>query len=139
MITVLILKEHALDALVEEIKKLLPKGGVVLLKGDLAAGKTTLVKKFAQYMGIQEAVTSPTFSLQQIYEDTLYHYDIYNKGFEHFIQMGLFDELEKEGYHFIEWADSALEALLKSTGFEYITIEIQKRNDSSRRYKVEYA
>lgn len=77
--------------------------GVVILKGDLAAGKTTFVKTVAKLKGICDDVTSPTFSLQQCYGDDTYHYDIYNKGLDHFVALGMLEELEKEGLHFIEW------------------------------------
>ena len=56
------------------------QNGVVILKGDLAAGKTTLVKAVVKAMGIDDEVTSPTFSLQQCYGDSIYHYDLYNHG-----------------------------------------------------------
>ena len=63
--------------------------GVVILKGDLAAGKTTFVKTIAKLKGICDDVTSPTFSLQQCYGEDTYHYDIYNKGLDHFIALGI--------------------------------------------------
>ena len=49
------------------------KSGVVLLSGDLASGKTTLVKAIIKAHGIEESVTSPTFSLMQIYGKDIYH------------------------------------------------------------------
>ena len=59
-----------------ELVRVLPKSGVVLLSGDLASGKTTLVKAIIKAHDIDESVTSPTFSLMQIYGKDIYHYDI---------------------------------------------------------------
>ncbi|MDX1295252.1 MAG: tRNA (adenosine(37)-N6)-threonylcarbamoyltransferase complex ATPase subunit type 1 TsaE [Sulfurimonadaceae bacterium] len=127
-----------LPAIASVIKEMLPQGGVVVLRDDLAAGKTTLVKTVVKAFGIDETVTSPTFSLQQCYGDTLFHYDIYSHGFEHFISLGMFEELERPGYHFVEWGDEALIRLLKSAHIETIVIDIEK-GENTRQYKVEHA
>lgn len=109
---------------------------IILLQGDLASGKTTLVKNFVEMMGIKDLVTSPTFSIQTVYSNIIYHYDIYNKSLEEFISLGLLEEFEKEGLHFVEWGDNRLKELLNSYGFHTITIEIEKLNDK-RRYTVD--
>ena len=114
-------------------------GGVVILRGDLAAGKTTLVKAVAKAMGIEESVTSPTFSLQQCYGEKIYHYDLYNHGLDHFISLGMLEELEKEGLHFVEWGDEALQELLEDAEIPVTLIEIEKVADDKREYKVTYA
>jgi len=110
--------------------------GVVILRGDLAAGKTTLVKTFAKALGCDEEVTSPTFSLQQCYGENIFHYDIYNHGLEHFISLGMLEELDKEGLHFIEWGDDALIELLESVGIDVMVIDIKKISDKAREYSV---
>ena len=129
----IVASEHELKKVVDEIKKRLPEGGVVLLQGDLGSGKTTLVKAFAKEFGSRE-VTSPTFSIQQIYDNGIYHYDLYNAGFEKFMELGLFEELFKRGYHFIEWADEHLKELLKQMGLLYIHINITP-NGEKRIYR----
>ena len=121
------------------IADLLPEGGVVILRGDLAAGKTTLTQAFAKYLGLNEAVTSPTFSLQQCYGDRLFHYDIYNQGLDHFLSLGMLEELEREGYHLIEWGDESLERLLKTAGIPMITVVIDKADKNRRTYRIENA
>ena len=115
------------------------KNGVVILKGDLAAGKTTLVKAVVKALGVDDEVTSPTFSLQQCYGDAIYHYDMYNHGLDHFISLGMLEELDKEGLHFIEWGDDELLKILKSAGIPTVVIEIEKISDDQREYKVDYA
>jgi tRNA threonylcarbamoyladenosine biosynthesis protein TsaE len=114
----------------------LPEGGVVILKGDLAAGKTTLTQAFARYLGLDDAVTSPTFSLQQCYGDKLFHYDIYNQGLEHFLSLGMLEELEREGYHLVEWGDESLARLLVSAHIPTITVEIKKTDNDRRTYRI---
>jgi len=128
-------KLNELDVLVDDIISEF-KEGVVILKGDLAAGKTTLVKKIAQALGYTEDVTSPTFSLQQCYGEKLFHYDIYNHGLEHFISLGMLEELEKPGLHFIEWGSDELVDILVSAGIETVTIEIEKISDDAREYTI---
>ncbi len=110
--------------------------GVVVLRGDLAAGKTTLVKAFAKELGCSEEVTSPTFSLQQCYGEKIFHYDIYNHGLEHFMALGMLEELDKEGLHFIEWGDDDLIELLASVGIDVMVIDIKKISDKAREYKI---
>ena len=118
-----------LGSIVEEIEGQLPQGGVVILEGDLAAGKTTLTQAFAHHLGQEEKVTSPTFSLQQCYGDKLFHYDFFNKVLENFMSLGLLEELEKEGYHLVEWGDDKLKSLLDSAGIPSMHIEIKKDNN----------
>lgn len=132
----MILDESELSRVCERIKTDLPEGGVVILQGDLASGKTTLVKTFAKDLGTVEAVTSPTFSLQQCYGDRLFHYDIYNHGLDHFIALGMLEELEREGYHLIEWGDEQLMGILKNAGIPVIRIKIEKCEHEKRCYEV---
>ena len=110
--------------------------GVIILRGDLAAGKTTLVKAIAKELGCSDEVTSPTFSLQQCYGEQIFHYDIYNHGLEHFISLGMLEELEREGLHFIEWGDDTLIELLESVGIETMVIDIIKKSNNTREYRI---
>jgi tRNA threonylcarbamoyladenosine biosynthesis protein TsaE len=128
-----------LGRVVGAIMDALPHGGVVILQGDLASGKTTLTKAAAVHLDIDEPVTSPTFSLQQQYGDQLFHYDIYNHGIEHFLALGLLAELEKPGYHFIEWGDETLTEMLTLAEIPTVVIEIEKCAPDARCYKVYHA
>ncbi len=132
-----VLSLEELDILISFLKEIAPKGGIFLLRGDLASGKTTLVKAFCKKLGIKDEVSSPTFSILNIYEDKVYHYDIYNKGLKEFLSMGLLETLEEDGYHFIEWADENFEEILKNYGYNYFKISIKPKN-GKRVYKVEY-
>jgi len=115
------------------------QNGVVILKGDLAAGKTTLVKAVVKAMDISDEVTSPTFSLQHCYGDKIFHYDLYNHGLEHFISLGMLEELDKEGIHFVEWGDDALYDMLNAAEIPTTVIEIEKISDDAREYRIKYA
>ena len=133
-----LLDQDQLHTITKVILEAMPSGGVVLLRGDLAAGKTTLVSAFAKEFGINEAVTSPTFSLQQCYGENIYHYDIYNHGVEHFLALGMLEELEKDGFHFVEWGDKSLLHILQNAEIPVMVIHIEKL-DNNRLYKVEDA
>ncbi|MDD2370260.1 MAG: tRNA (adenosine(37)-N6)-threonylcarbamoyltransferase complex ATPase subunit type 1 TsaE [Sulfuricurvum sp.] len=123
----------------ERIATELPHGGVVVLQGDLASGKTTLTQAFARYLGMDDTVTSPTFSLQQRYGEKLYHYDLYNYGFDKFLSLGMMEELEREGYHLVEWGDDTLIDLLKRCGIDCLILKITKCDEQSRYYEVQRA
>ena len=129
------LQENEIGELVNDFLKEF-SNGVVILKGDLAAGKTTLVKEFAKKFGIEEDVTSPTFSLQHMYGERVFHYDLYNKGLEHFLAMGMLEEFEKKGLHFVEWGNKELENLLRDAGMDVATIDINKIAFDKREYVV---
>ncbi|MEA3432956.1 MAG: tRNA (adenosine(37)-N6)-threonylcarbamoyltransferase complex ATPase subunit type 1 TsaE [Campylobacterota bacterium] len=129
-----------LDKVVSYLNDVLPSNAIVFLRGDLAAGKTTLTQAIAKAKGIEGEVTSPTFSLQQCYgtEDgsSLYHYDLYRLDHEEFMQLGLFEEFEKEGWHMVEWGSDTLKAFLEGVGYNVITIDIESK-ENSRIYRIE--
>ena len=129
---------RGLDDINHQIQKELPAGGIVLLKGDLATGKTTLVQSFVAFLGLDVEATSPTFSVMNVYDDKVFHYDIYNEGTAKFIESGLLENLEHKGYHFIEWADERLEEILSAYGFDPIMIEIKAAN-KAREYTIHAA
>jgi len=130
-----ILKLDQIDDLSKYVNSVFTDG-VIILKGDLASGKTTFVKAMVKKLGVENEVTSPTFSLQQCYGDEIYHYDIYNHGLEHFISLGMLEELDKKGLHFVEWGDDELVEILTSAEIATLTIEIEKVSTSSREYKI---
>ena len=129
-----------LDKVVNYLDEVLPSNAIVFLRGDLAAGKTTLTQAIAKAKGIEGEVTSPTFSLQQCYSakdgSSLYHYDLYRLDHEAFMQMGLFEEFEKQGWHMVEWGSDALKAFLEGVGYNVATIDIEP-NENSRIYRIE--
>ncbi len=131
------LEENELSVLIKNIKyKIKNSNIVILLQGDLACGKTTLVKEYVKSLELDDKVTSPTFSLQTLYGKNIFHYDVYNKTLEQFIALGLLEEFEKDGIHFVEWGDEKLKAILKEYGFNVLTVQIKKL-ENKREYKIE--
>ena len=138
---VLLQKEVALDSidnLAKDIISFLPNSAIVLLEGNLAAGKTTLVKSIVKALGLSsEDATSPTFSLQQSYGDKIFHYDFYRVDFDEVANLGLIEEFEKEGLHFLEWPNEKLVNLLKEAGFNIYLITIDAKEEDKREYILE--
>lgn len=80
---------------------------VICLEGDLGSGKTIFSKGIAQALGVEEAVTSPTFNIIKEYmsgEMPLYHMDVYRID-GHVKELGIPEYYSKNGIVIIEWAD----------------------------------
>mgnify|MGYP000449737465 FL=1 len=100
-------------------------GDVYTLVGDLGVGKTVFTKGVAAGLGILEPVSSPTFTIVQVYEEgrlPLYHFDVYRIGdIEEMEEIGFEDYIYGEGVSLIEWAN-LIEELLPER-YTQITIE----------------
>ncbi len=96
-------------ALGERLGRVLQDGDVLVLTGDLGAGKTQLTKGIAAGLGIADDVTSPTFTIQMVYEGgrlPLFHFDLYRLDDPDQLEdTGLFDVLGQEGVCVIEWGE----------------------------------
>lgn len=112
------------------------KGGdILLLEGELGAGKTTLVKGLAAGLGISYEITSPTFTLMNIYPvnsdkiKTLVHIDTYRlKDEEELTEIGVEDYLGKpDALCIIEWPEK-IAGLLKNKKTTVVTIEHSENN-----------
>lgn len=114
-------------------------GQVYTLIGDLGVGKTVFTKGFADGLGITEPVSSPTFTIVQIYEEgrlPFYHFDVYRIGDVYEMdEIGYEDYIYGEGVSLIEWANLIEEILPEhytevkiekdlEKGFDYRRIEI---------------
>ena len=113
-----------LESITKYLGEHIPPNAIIFLTGDLASGKTTLSSAIAKSQGIKSGVTSPTFSLQQCYGDRLFHYDLYRISNESFFELGLHEELERDGWHLIEWADDDLKRFLENAGYNTASITI---------------
>ncbi|MCU0625899.1 MAG: tRNA (adenosine(37)-N6)-threonylcarbamoyltransferase complex ATPase subunit type 1 TsaE [Gemmatimonadaceae bacterium] len=108
-----VLDEPALRARGEAIGAALPVPALVTLRGDLGAGKTTLVQAIARGLGVDEAVTSPTFALVHEYAGTraarVVHCDLYRlRGVQEAATLGLDDLLaEPDVVVLVEWPERA--------------------------------
>ncbi len=96
-------------ALGERLGKDLRAGDVLVLTGDLGAGKTQLTKGIAAGMGVVDDVTSPTFNILMVYEGEqmpLYHFDLYRLDDPDQLEdIGFYDALEGDGPCVIEWGE----------------------------------
>ena len=112
-------------ALAERLGTRLRGGEIIVLEGDLGAGKTHFVKGLAQGLGIKEVVTSPTFTLLQLYEGRLplAHFDVYRLSEPTvFEELGYDEYFAGPGVTVIEWG----ELVKPYWPEEYLRIEISK-------------
>lgn len=95
----------------ENYARTLKKGDVVLLDGEMGAGKTVLAKGIARGLGVSDEVTSPTYAYVNAYGE-LYHFDCYRVSSERqAYELGLADYLDAGGICLIEWSEN-IRALL---------------------------
>ncbi len=100
--------EEETIAIGREIARELPVPSVVLLIGNLGAGKTTLAKGIAEGLGaaVPEEVTSPTFTLIHEYGESVYHIDLYRLDTPAEVAtLGLDELFEREAIVVIEWGE----------------------------------
>lgn len=96
----------------EEYARSLKGGDVVLLNGDMGAGKTVFAKGVALGLGIKEEVLSPTYAYMNDYDGKLYHYDCYrlSSGMQA-EALGLCDYFYGNGVCLVEWAENIADIL----------------------------
>lgn len=118
-------------ALGRRLGELLDEGDVLVLTGDLGAGKTQLTKGIAAGMGVEDDVTSPTFTIQMVYEGRelpLYHFDLYRlEDPDQLDDTGLFDVLGGDGPCVIEWGEQFAEQL----GDERLDVYLTRMDDEA--------
>ncbi len=118
--------EDELMVLGEKLGALLQKQDVLILTGDLGAGKTTFTKGLARGLGIKQMIKSPTYTIVREYDGRLplYHLDVYRIG-EDPDSIDLDDFLYGEGVTIIEWGELLDESLLG----DYLLISISHHGD----------
>ena len=121
------------EAFAFEYAKTLKAGDVVLLDGDMGAGKTVFSKGVARGLEIQEEVASPTYAYMNDYDGRLFHYDCYRiESVEQAEQLGLADYFDMGGICLIEWAQNIAPLLPKKVK----RVCIKKLNETER--EIEY-
>ncbi len=99
----------------ESFAKTLSKGDVVLLHGEMGAGKTAFTKGVAKGLNIKAEITSPTYAYMNDYDGVLYHYDCYRLTFgEDAEALGLTDYFYGNGVCILEWSENVKSVLPKN-------------------------
>ncbi len=122
---------HTLNT-AKQFSHLLHPGDIIGLIGDLGSGKTIFVKGIAQGLGIEEPVTSPTFSILQIYTGKykLYHFDLYRLNSKsELMEIGYEEYFFAKGIVVIEWAEKFLDFLPKNSYLIYMKYMDQKKRE----------
>ena len=120
------------EALAERLAPSLRAGDLVLLVGELGAGKTTFVRGLARGMGLHADVMSPTFQLVRIYPGAppLAHVDLYRLGDDAELEgLGL-DELLDDGVGVVEWGE-------RLRARDAVRVEIERLGPDRRRLRLE--
>ena len=122
------------QALAAKVVRLLKPSSVVLLTGDLGAGKTTFVGGALKELGYQDHVVSPTFNILKCYfevQPNVFHIDAYRLEDQN-IDIGLEEFLEGEGISFVEWPKFIEKILPPKT----MTIKITRLSDNEREFEL---
>jgi len=123
-------------ALGEELSSSLQPGDVVVLEGELGAGKSELARGIARGLGVRETVTSPSFTILNVYESgrcPLYHFDWYRlESADELYELGMDEYLGGDGIAVVEWAERCPEAVPENP----IRITLDVTGEESRRIKV---
>lgn len=109
MVTAATASVDATRDLAEAVAALARPGDVIVLAGDLGAGKTAFVQGFGRGLGVVERITSPTFTLVHVYEGRLpvHHLDVYRLDqLSEALDLGLPEMLDEGGVVLIEWGDA---------------------------------
>ena len=122
--------------LAEKMGQEAESGQIYALTGDLGAGKTLFAQGFARGLGIMDHVSSPTFTILQIYEGgrlPLYHFDVYRiEDPDELFETGYEDYFYGDGVCLVEWADLIRDVLPEDT----ITIRIEKDPQRGDNYRI---
>ncbi len=125
------------QALGRALMELIPDGALIALYGDLGAGKTCFVRGMAEFAGMAERVTSPTFTLVHEYRSgrTLYHLDLYRiTAPEQVLDLGYEDLFDpKDGVCVVEWAERAKGMLPERR----VDIRLAHEKGDARRIEIE--
>lgn len=112
----------------------LNKGTVVLLSGEMGAGKTVFVKGMAQGLGIKSLITSPTYAYMNDYDGILYHYDCYRlTSGEDAESLGLTDYFYAGGICVVEWSENIADVIPNGA----IRVTIEKTGETQRSIEIE--
>ena len=118
------------------LARILLPGTVIAYRGDLGAGKTAFTRGLARGLGVNDPVTSPTYTIVNEYlggRMPLFHFDMYRlHSADDLWDIGWEDYLERGGVCAVEWSENVAEAMENP-----ITVTIEKTGEESRRITIE--
>ena len=125
----------------EEFAAVLSSGDIVLLSGTLGAGKTTFVQGVARGLGVQERVTSPTFTMVREHQcsneagiATLHHCDVYRvESLDEVLDLALGELVEDSAVALVEWGELAASVF----GRDVMTVDFRVDDDDGRTLTVD--
>lgn len=121
------------QALAQTLASLAQPGDLVVLAGEMGAGKTAFAQGFARGLGVTERVTSPTFTIVREYAGThlaLHHLDVYRLDqLREVPELGVGEMLDEEAVMLVEWGDAVLPAL----GDQYLEVRLGFGDDDDHR------
>jgi|SRR6476661_750915 len=124
---------QALPQAAKELIKYADQKKIFLFFGEMGAGKTTFIKAICEYLGVQDHISSPTYSLVNEYHTdsgTIYHFDFYRlKSEAEAFDIGLEEYLASGAICLIEWPEK-IESLWPET-FVRVTLELDLNNNRS--------
>lgn len=128
--------EEDTDLFGQKIGEIVEPGQVILLAGELGAGKTLMTQGICKGLGVDEDVTSPTYRLINEYEGDLpvYHMDLYRlDDVEDLYELGFEEYVERDGVIIVEWPDLAYDLLPP----DFVYIKIYITGDNQREINLE--
>lgn len=127
---------YALEEIETVVKEILPllKSSVICFKGEMGAGKTTLIQSLCAALSVEDVVSSPTFSLINEYQNktgkSIYHFDCYRiESEEEALDFGAEEYLYSGNFCLIEWAENITSLLPE----DHQTIELEKTGTLTRK------
>jgi len=108
---------YTIDELIQTAQKIITNANhkILLFNADMGVGKTTLIKEICAQLGVNDVISSPTYSLVNEYKgtkDTIYHFDFYRiQDEEEAYDIGFEEYLQTDAWIFIEWPDKILNLL----------------------------
>jgi len=128
--------ENELVKAVQFLQAHLQSPKILLFYGEMGAGKTTFIKAFCAALGVEDTVSSPTFSIVNEYhypQGIIYHFDFYRlKNQTEALDLGLEEYLDSGNYCLIEWPEKIPDLLPEN----YVHISLKVRPDQQRKLTI---